>query len=341
MKKFLIVFTLLIFVTGAQCQSSEGNRIYVASWNLENLFDTVDDPDKRDEEFTAAGTKEWTDEKFENKKDSIAKVIKWMNDGNGPDLLGIQEIEHEYIMADLLEEHFPDRNYKLSYVESLDGRGIDNGLVYNADLFTYIKTTPHEVKLSDGYPTRYILQTELIYMDKDTLHVFVNHWPSRSGGQEKSEPNRIKAASVLRNVFEDLQNDYKDLNAIMIGDFNDDPTNKSIAGVLEAAELKCDGTEEVPSEIYNLSYSKFINENIGTYLYRGNWNMLDQIIVSKDMVDNEKFSYECGSFEIVKPEFLVTPSGKYKGATIPTFGGRTYLSGFSDHFPVAAKFIYK
>jgi hypothetical protein len=129
---------------------------------------------------------------------------------------------------------------------------------------------------------------------------------------------------------------------IIVGDFNDEPSNISMINSLKALAFSCDsplGISSVAgSDLYNISYSAY-NDSIGTYLYRGDWNMLDQIIVSGDLITNPKLNYICNSFEVYSPQYMVTRSGRYKGAAYPTFGGRRYLGGYSDHFPVVAKFL--
>jgi len=335
-----IIFAILILFLVAPVYSQDSNdTLFIASWNMENLFDVIDDEDKRDEDFLPDGKKVWTQDKIDSKMVNQAKVIQWMNDGKGPDLLGIQEVEHQHLIDTLLQRHLSNKNYKVAYEETLDKRGIDNGLIYNADKFEVLNVNPIEVELPSKYPTRYILEVHLKSRNGEELYVFVNHWPSRGGGEVKSRPNRIKAATVLRNAIDLLYVDSDKLNIVILGDFNDNPNNLSIARYLWAQEYTS-SIEAEPMRLYNLSYSDFISGN-GTYLYRGNWNMLDQIIVSTSIIGDGNIQYLNNSFELIKPEFMITQSGKYQGAATPTFGGRTYLGGFSDHIPVGAKFIFK
>ncbi len=333
---FVISFSFIAF--SFSLAQSVNDTIYIASWNMENLFDAIDDADKRDEEFLPDGKKEWTQEKIDKKIKNQAKVIQWMNDGKGPDLLGFQEVEHQHLIETLLERHFSERNYKVAYQETLDKRGIDNGLIYDADKFEVLKINPLLVELPSKYPTRYILEVHLKNINGEELYIYVNHWPSRSGGEVKSRPNRIKAASVLREAIDSLYKINESLNLVILGDFNDMPNDLSIARYLWTQQFTCTINRE-PFRLYNLSYEEFLSGN-GTYLYRGNWNMLDQIIVSNEVVGDGAIKYLCNSFELVKPDFMITQSGKYKGAATPTFGGRTYLGGYSDHIPVGAKFIF-
>lgn len=339
------IFFLVILIMIAYCDSvfsqSERNikTFYVANWNIENIFDMIDDEGKRDEEWLEGGEKNWNEQKLAQKQKNLARVIRYMNDLNGPDILGLQEVEHEKLIADIIEKHLCFRNYKIVYSESPDFRGIDNGIIYDADMFTLLTYEAITVELADNRTTRDILHASFIFDMSDTVHVFVNHWPSRSGSEERSRPNRAAAARTLKQHVDVVLKNSSDANVIIVGDFNDEPSNESISQLLGAGDAGCNlkaGTIE--QTLFNLATDQF-KDGLGTYLFRGDWNMLDQIIVSGDLVDDADLTYICDSFEIIKPEILVTKSGTYKGSAIPTYGGRTYLGGFSDHFPVGARFI--
>lgn len=335
--KMLITSLLVLFWMFPIYSQNVNDTLFIASWNMENLFDAIDDPNNDDAEFLPNGNKEWTQEKIDSKIANQAKVIQWMNNGNGPDLLGVEEVEHRHLLDTLLARNFKSKNYKIAYIESPDKRGIDNGLIYNADKFEVINLKPIEVELPSKYPTRYILEVELKTVLGENIYVFVNHWPSRGGGEVKSQPNRIKAASVLREEIDFLYKGNNELNIVIMGDFNDMPNNLSIARYLWATAYNCSMSVDSLS-LYNLAYKEFLLGN-GSYLYRSNWNMLDQIIVSSELVSQGKIKYICDSFHLVKPDFLIQKDGKYKGSAKPTFGGKTYLGGYSDHIPVAAKFL--
>lgn len=342
MKKInlLLIIIVLFFST---CNAQEEDTLYVAFWNLQNLFDTVDDPEKNDESFLPDGDMEFTLERLDKQMYNLSRVIRSMNDGNGPDLLGVCEVENQAVLASMVNKFLPKLDYKIAYLESPDNRGIDNGLLYKKDKFKLLNLQADTIHLSDGWPTRLIFGVNLLTESDEKLTVFVNHWPSRSGEQEESEPNRIAAAQTLRGAVDRIFN--KDVNAkiIAIGDFNDEPVNISVLETLKAYPLKCDSLhaefeEESVGELYNLSYPAF-ESGLGTYKYKDDWNMLDQVIVSGSLLTSENFFYLCNSFEVYKPNNIVTQSGKYKGAPFPTYGGRRYLGGYSDHYPVIAKFI--
>ena len=333
---FLIILLSITISINGQLPEP-GDTIYVANWNVENLFDTMDDPKTNDSEFLPTSPKEWNQEKFERKLNNLVRVINYMNDGCGPDLLGFEEVENINVLK-FLSYKLPDRDYIIAHRDSPDARGIDASLIYDRSIFDIVEIVPIHVEIPTGYSTRDILHVTLLHKRSNTkLHVFVNHWPSRRGGEEKSEPNRIAAAKCLRSAVDSLLKLSADTQIIILGDFNDEPNNISIEETLHAKDFNCSDKKFNSSMLLNLSYKKF-SENQGSYLYRTDWNMIDQIIVSQTLDDGKGLEYKCGSFEIVKPEFMIVKSGDRKGGPLATFAGSKYLGGYSDHFPVAAKF---
>ncbi len=344
-KLYLILIINLIFLSSLSFAQSKDDTLFIAFWNLENLFDTINDTEKRDEQFLPDGDREWTNERLDIKLNHLARVIRSMNNSNGPDLLGVCEVEHQSMLDSLTTRYLDDMNYKIAYVESPDKRGIDNGLIYNSNIFELLSVKGDTVHLKDNWPTRPIVNVKLIYESVDTLSVYINHWPSRSRGRELSEPNRITAASTLRKSVDEDFAANPNAKIIVIGDFNDEPTNVSILETLNANPFKCDSIKaeyllNTKGELFNTSYQAY-EDGLGTYKYRDDWNMLDQIIISGYLITNPDFYYICNSFNIYKPHFIVTQSGNYKGTAFPTYGGRRYLGGYSDHFPVTAKFLIK
>lgn len=326
------IFLLLFNSSTSYCQKKI--ELFVANWNVENLFDTIDDPIKDDSEFLPSAEKQWTQDRLKSKFDKLTTVIRSMNNWKGPDILGIQESENQEVLESWITEYFTDKYYKVAYAESPDNRGIDVGLVYNADIFSFLSLNADTIILPDKYPTRLVLTVNLLSKNYDTLHVIVNHWPSRRGGEKESEENRIIAAQVASKAADRYLAFNQNANILILGDFNDEPDNKSLTENLMAEGWECqNGTTNVESFLFNLSYKKF-KEGEGSYLYRSDWNMLDQIIISKGLAEN----YICNSFEVYKPAFMVTQSGRFKGAAFPTYGSGKYLGGYSDHFPVIAKF---
>ncbi len=342
MYKILIVL-LILFQINIIAEGKD-STLYAAFYNLENLFDTEDDPSTDDSEFQIDSPKEWNQERLDRKMYNLARVIRSMNNYLGPDILGVCELEHEFLLDSMNNQFLKDKNYKSVSPNSPDGRGIQTGIMFKSNLFNLLEVFTDTVKLSGRSRTRLILGTTLIYNKKDTIYIFINHWPSRRGGQEQSEANRIAAAKTLRARVESILYKNPLAKIIIMGDFNDEPNNISILEHLKAKPLLCEVEEDIKltsvddeTDLFNLSYQKFI-DGFGSYKFQDKWNMLDQIIVSRNLIIGEKITYICGSFEVYKPEFIVTKSGKYKGAPFPTYSGKRYLGGYSDHFPVVAKF---
>lgn len=347
MKKiFLYINTIFFLAFSVTNIAQTEDTLYFAFWNLQNLFDTVDDPNKDDESFLPTGEMEWTEERLDNKMYNLARIIRSMNNGLGPDLLGVCEVENQNVLDLMINKYLSDLNFKIAYLESPDNRGIDNGLIFKADKFKLLNVQADTIHLSDSWPTRLVFGANLLTNNDEKLTVFVNHWPSRSGGQIESEPNRIEAAKTLRQSIDRIFQHDSEAKIFVIGDFNDEPTNVSILTTLNAQPIYCEAVgdmtaiEDDETDLFNLSYKTYVS-GLGTYKYKNDWNMLDQIIVSRSLITDKNFFYICNSFEIYKPELMITKSGDFKGTPFPTYGGRRYLGGYSDHFPVIAEFKIK
>lgn len=319
---------------------NEQDTIHVAFWNVENLFDTIDDPLKQDEEFLPTSEKEWTPERLEDKMFKLSRIILNMNNDRGPDVLGLCEVENENVLSEMVKKYL--NNYNIAYRESPDNRGIDVGLIFKKNIFELVEINADTVHLPDRYPTRLILNVKLkLISNGEEFSFYINHWPSRRGGEETSERNRIAAGLTLRNfVDKNLKRNSRE-KIILMGDFNDEPNNKSITEALRAIPLYCDSLSNTSQNtIYNTSY-KTKMDGIGSFKYREFWNLIDQVMVSSELVYGSGYVYDCGSFEVLKPELMVTKSGNFKGAPFPTYGGKRYLGGYSDHFPIEIRLIKK
>ncbi len=348
--KFLTTVQLIIllfFVTACKAENlSDSDTIFVAFWNIENLFDTIDDPKTEDEEFLPSGAKQWTEERLDKKMYNLARVFKTMNDGKAPDVIGIAESENKAVLQLFISKHFSDKNYMIVYAESPDNRGIDCALLFDASKFKLVKYNSYEIEKLKNTPTRLILHATLKYQrTNEEINFFVNHWPSRRGGASETEYKRIAAAEILRGEVDKIFKSNKDSKIIIMGDFNDDPIDESVLRVLGAHPFKCDqnSNENIKiqkAELFNLSYNLY-EKGYGTMLYKENWNMLDQIIISSSLAGQKGISYLCDSFSIFNNDLTATRSGKFKGTPFPTFTGNRYLGGYSDHFPVTAKFIVR
>lgn len=340
--KGIVYIILFLVLSTSKLVAESTDTLFIAFWNLQNMFDTIDDHGKNDEQFSPNGDMEWTEDRLDKKMYNLSRVIRFMNDGRGPDLLGVCEVENQALLDSMIYKFLPELHYKTAYLESPDKRGIDNGLIFNSEKFKLLNVQADTVHLADGWATRLIFGVNLLTNENKKITVFVNHWPSRSGGQMESEPNRISAAQTLKGAVDRIFSTDKSANIFIVGDFNDDPVDASVLQTLKAHPIKCDSLPDgfemnSEGELFNLSYQSF-EDGEGSFKYKDTWNMLDQIIVSESIITGNDINYICNSFEVFKPELIVTRSGQYEGTPFPTYGGKRYLGGYSDHFPVIAKF---
>lgn len=319
---------------------------YVANWNVENLFDTVDDPDNDgDDEFLPNNpTTRWTRVRYETKLDNLAQVINGMNKGQGPDILGIEEVENEEVLRDLVER-LKGKTYGIVHVDSPDPRGIDTALIFNRARFSLLETHAYKVSLKWRHTTRDILHAVFEDHAGQKLHVFVNHWPSRGGGTELSEPNRFEAARVLELATDRLFQREPAARVVIVGDFNDEPDSRSIRNILDVDTYPTPSGTYVATKLYNLSEAKS-DKGLGSFphSYDGetDWRMYDQIIVSGALLQSSDIEEDKDLFWIDKPKYMVEDKGWDKGSPVPTFENQEdYQGGYSDHFPVGARFIYR
>ncbi len=336
--RFAVLLPLVGCLNQLQTETSAPDKteVRIAFYNVENLFDTDDDPYRRDEEFLPTSDKQWDDTRYQDKVAKLARVIAALN---YPELLGLAEVENEAVLRRLVEHpELADAGYDLVHYDSPDVRGIDVALLYRTAFFTPESSQAIPVAFEgDNYQSRDILQVSGT-LGKDakhnTLHVLVNHWPSRRGEWPRASPAAgRRPASPGQAVDELLQTDQL-ANVVLMGDFNDEPTNVSITDELRAtASLK----KKDPFQLYN-TVAALDEQGRGTYNFRGNWDMLDQIILSQGLVEDarntEDYHYRPESAEIFTPEWLLQADGKYQGYPDRTYAGNTYLGGYSDHLPV-------
>lgn len=309
----------------------------VAFYNVENLFDTKDDPDVEDEEFTPNGKQHWTDDKYAKKISNIARVIRALNNGDGADIVGLAEVENKGVLEDLIADpQLKKLEYRIVHHDSPDKRGIDVAMIYKKNVFTLLgqKFFTVDVSKYEDRPTRDIVMAQGIAGKHDTLNIFLNHWPSRREGKEISEPKRIAAAAVLRKVIDSLQHINSGVKILILGDFNDYPTDKSIVQILKAYDTLILTSPDL-NNLYNPTNNFDWKKNEGSEFYRGEWSRLIQIIVSESLVKDQINSD--GTFtdvHIFKPDWLLIfdPTSKQM---IPkrTFEDNSEI-GFSDHLPV-------
>ena len=333
--RFTFFLIILISASCAISKNGESDQpLRIAFYNVENLFDLEDDPNTLDEDFTPSGKQEWTADRYHTKLNHIDEVAKGMG---YPILLGLCEVENKKVLDDLCATGgMPEHKYQIAHFESPDRRGIDVALLYQKQAFklknsSFIRIDfPDEIVPDEiGYTSRDILVVEGVLGGKSTVYVMVVHFPSRYGGVAKSEPKRIHVANYLRKKVNELQKANPEAEFIIMGDFNDETTNKSIARTLEAFPLP---TEPKSDRLYNC-FSQFDADSLGSYNYRGEWNMLDQIILSGHFFQPEnRLQYQ--SSQIFKENFLMYIDEKNGARPNRTYGGERYFGGYSDHLPV-------
>jgi len=334
MKKNLVIIVLvLIFNSGYSQQNSDSYKIMF--YNVENLFDTFDDSLKNDEEFLPEGDRFWNNHKYYTKLNHIYKVIVAIGGWNPPAVIGLCEIENRKVLNDLVNNTpLVKFEYQIVHEESPDRRGIDVGLLYRKELFQplYYEAIPINFPDNPDSKTRDILYVKGITKNSDTLSVFINHWPSRWGGQLESEDRRLFVASVLKAKIDSIFKSNLQSNIIITGDFNDYPHNKSINKVLNASQ---EFDQIIDNELYNLSSFLYKSKNVGTYKYQGEWGVLDQFIVSGNLLDKEnKVFTSLDDIYIFDADFLLEPDEGYFGyKPNRTFIGYKYNGGYSDHLP--------
>jgi endonuclease/exonuclease/phosphatase family metal-dependent hydrolase len=341
MKKHFILFCLACTVSWSLL-AQENFRVMF--YNVENLFDTEKESGKNDGEFLPTGKKYWNSKKYYLKLVAIAKVITAVGEWDTPSLVGMCEVENDRVMKDLtLSSPLKAQRYKYVMTDCDDRRGIDNALLYQADRFRLLSYKAYKVRFdSPQKVSRDILHVTGLVKSGDTIDVFVCHYPSRLGGEKASEAGRIRVSEVVREKAEHLHRIRQKPHIIIMGDFNDEPSNSSISKTLKAQEYKPDAPIK-PSELqlFNLFSAFEKQDGKGSHKYRGHWGMLDQIIVSGRLLSpTSGFKVVPASARIFSPDFILTKD-KSGGGKRPkrSYLGMKYEAGFSDHLPVYADFV--
>lgn len=332
---------MLITVVNLSAQKKE-NAFTVMFYNVENLFDTIDAPEFEDEEFTPKGKKEWDITRYEKKLTDISRVILSIPEKELPAVIGFAEVENKKVLQDLTAtKGLARKEYKAVLIEGDDPRGIDCGLIYREDLFKYKshELIPVEDLTGKKYILRGILHVSGDAPDGNPVHIFVNHWKSRSGGTKETEHLRVYAAIALRRQLDQLMSKESSPRYIIMGDFNDEPTNRSMTDILHAGNKR---KNSWLTDSYNLFYDMHNTGNVGSHFYGGKWSMLDQIIISYNLIDQEKkLSTTFESGRILKEEWMLYHNEK-EDTYSPnrSYGGDNYYGGISDHLPVYVKFTW-
>lgn len=343
--KNISVFIIVIFILNYSCNNKTipGKHINktdkrgdyrIMFYNVENFFDTYNDSLTQDDEFLPAGDKHWNSKRFTDKLNKLYKVIIAVGGWEAPEIIGLCEIENIYVLNRLIHETPLSKfEYGIVHQDSPDIRGIDVALLFRKDKISLLQKDFYNIT----FPWDSVKKTrDILYFKglagKDTLNIFINHWPSRYGGQLETEAYRVYVSSVLKHKVDSVFSINKESRLIITGDFNDGPENKSIAEIL-SAYINVDVIES--DRLYNLSYNLSENNKSGSCKYKFNWEMYDQFIVSGALISSQKLKTSLNDIHIFSADFLLEEDDIFSGyRPFRTYRGYTYSGGFSDHLPV-------
>lgn len=354
LRRIVIVVFLVLYQIGFSQQKSY--RIHtVAFYNFENLFDTINDPSTNDDEWTPKGEQHWTAKKYQQKLQNLTRVLTEIGkpeNTNSPTFIAGSEIENRGVLEDLVKQpQMALQDYGIIHFDSPDKRGIDVALLFqnkyfsptsytNIPLRIYKKEVQNQELVSasedddevvqNTYDNRVFTRDQLLitgFLEGEEIHIIVNHWPSRSGGEKKSSPFREAAGMLNRKIIDSLQKINPNAKVITMGDLNDGPFNNSIKKILGAKAQK----QEVPEfGIYN-PFEEMAKKGLGTIAFRDSWDIFDQILLTQSLIKNDFSTYQYWKAGIFNKSYLIQNSGQYKG--YPKRHSATEV-GFSDHFPV-------
>ncbi|HYJ63287.1 MAG TPA: endonuclease/exonuclease/phosphatase [Parafilimonas sp.] len=336
MKTNLLLVSFLLIVSISIAQKQQYKSAIVAFYNLENFYDTVDNPNINDEEFLPAGPKNYNSKVYWTKVEHLATVISQIGtdiNPDGPALLGVAEIENDTVLNDLIHQPLlKPRNYSFVHYDSRDIRGVDVALLYNPKYFKVLESRKLFVHMPTGAKQTFFTRDVLWVkgsLNGDTINVFVNHWPSRVGGEQRSAPGRAAAAQVDKNFIDSIEKIKLDSKIIVMGDLNDDPISPSVTKVLGAKE----NMEDVkPGELYN-PWIDMYKKGLGTLAYQDAWGLFDQIMINYSWLNKNQTGFFYYQPHIFNKAFMIENIGRYKGYPMRTWDGNTYRGGYSDHFP--------
>ncbi|VAW17930.1 FIG00652207: hypothetical protein [hydrothermal vent metagenome] len=337
MRFYLLLFLLAIPFFGFSQDRHTYKIRTIAFYNIENLFDTKNDSLTFDDDRTPEGKDNWTQERYLRKVENITKVLSEIGTEvtkTSPDIIGLCEVENKKVVEDLVNHpNLIDKDYGIIHFDSPDERGIDVAFLYKKSAFIPNTFKSHRLLLSNAEGFRDYTRDQLVvggFLDNEQIHFIVNHWPSRSGGEARSKPFRIAAATLNKRIIDSIIR--LDLNAkiISMGDFNDDPTDDSLKKI-----LKTKGNRKLieDRDLFN-PMEKLHKKGIGSLAYRDKWNLFDQFFFTESLINDEKKNYSFWKVGVHNPPYLLSQSGKYKGYPFRTYAGGSYIGGYSDHFPV-------
>ena len=330
-----IIFVLSVMNNALIAQAIKGKPLCIAFYNLENLYDTIDDPLTDDTEFTPSGPSKWDSKRYHEKLSHLAKVISQIGDEgvkDGPVIIGLAEVENKQVVEDLIKTTPLDKTgYRIVHYDSPDKRGIDVAFLYQPKIFKYkeSKTFPLKIPGKDDFFTRDILEVSGTIKGQPVF-ILVNHWPSRSKGQKETAPLRDAAADLCLSIVQDIRKSHPDAGIIIMGDLNDDPVDESVMNHLR---VKTSSDSLSPGDLYDPMW-KLFKDGKGTLEYKGIWNLFDQIIISSALMADFSHGYYFYKADVFKRDWLVENGGKYDGYPFRSYAGTNYLGGYSDHLPV-------
>lgn len=332
--KTVVLFVLLLFFS-CHFASVRGQEARIVFYNVENLYDIEDDPVTRDEEFLPGGSKDWNSRRYHDKIIKIYKTIVAIGKGDLPAVIGLCEVENRQVLDRLVfDTPLSAANYRIIHRDSQDARGVDVGFLYRPDIFAPDTTEWLTVPLSSGESTREIMHVRGRLWGKDTVDIYVNHWPSRFGGAGSSVPKRLAAAATLASSVKVVLQRNKDANILAMGDFNDEPGDESILSINKILE---NNSQCVNYKLVNISDDGQFPRTTGTIKHQGIWSIFDQVLVSPALVlGTNGLAIRSGNAEIFTGEFLLEADESHSGVKpYRTYTGPGYHGGFSDHLPVS------
>lgn len=323
------LFGCLLIVLNFQLYATQ--QSWVGFYNLENLFDTVSSVGVEDEDRTPHGKYRWTSDRMELKIKKLHSVIDSINQTVDPyewSVLGVCEVENAALINQLCKRFDPSQNCRFVHFESPDLRGIDVALLYNAKRFrpTHFERKKVKLFLSDDTPkyTRDLLVVSG-WLTQLKVHFIVAHWPSRSGGQKRSEHFRSTASYYSRRIIDSIRAKDPKAQIVLMGDLNDDPTDRSVKRLVKET-VKFEG-------LYN-PMEALHQKGVGSIAHQDRWHLFDQLIFTPNF--KTEGALQLTGAGVFKRPFLTQKNGRYKNYPLRTYVGTQYSGGYSDHFPVIA-----
>jgi hypothetical protein len=310
--------------------------VRVVFYNTENLYDPYNDSTKNDDDFTSTGSKHWNYSRFSTKLAHLAKMLMAIGGQHLPAMVGLCEIENRFVLNKLVHESpLKKFSYRIIQYDSPDMRGIDVALIYRPAEFRPLASRPVRIRFQadTNLRTRDILYVKGILFMKDTLHLFINHWPSKLGGSAESEKRRRVVAETLRKCVDSVFEKYPAAKILVMGDFNEEPDQPGIREILHAGGLH---SNPLPHHLIDLMYPFLRSWKTGTHKYKGKWSVIDQFIVSGSLLDHSQgLQISPDDVHIFDADFLLEGESSIPGSKpARTYIGPRYAGGFSDHLPI-------